>query len=223
MTVLVVVAIVLLVGATVWWSIRTTRAAQAATTQGLVQSGFAPCAEDAPRIEEIVRSVRQSREFEVRKPWKRMLRGAPVYWYEVVSNAGSEEHRVAADEFLCPLRRGSRQPFVLYLKPTNGAGSRILEKLIGVLEHSDLQALERPQNGQEDVFLAAFGPRGAKLHEMFDARDLSLFARGGQHGIFVIRGQGDHCTLELLGGPARKALGSTDWLDTWSFVQQASA
>ena len=213
-------------GFAVWTAIRAARARTAAAAQALAQSGFTPCTAESSRLETIVQSLRQSPEFTVRKPWKRQSLNGPVYWYEVVSNPNDDNDPVVADEFLCHLRRGGRPPFVLYLKPkpmNDGLASRMLEKLIAATEPAGLHALARPQNAQAGAFLAAFGPAGASLGDLFDDQELAHLARGAQHGVFVIRGADDRCALELFGQPVRKALGNTDWQDAWSFVQHVAA
>lgn len=218
----VIVAILAIVAAATFRGIREMRAQEAAQKQLLVQSGFSPCDAEQGRLEEIVRSLRDSAAFRVRNPWKRTSARGTVYWYEVSSEAAGDNQRVAADEFLCSVVRPSPQPFLLYLKPTplKGLGSRLIEKLVTVFAPPRLHALDLPPDAHSEALLAAFGPRSAAIQDLVDAEKLALFAQGARHGVFAVRGQGDHCALELFGAQARKALQSTGWLDTWAFVQQ---
>ena len=221
----IISAILVCGGVALCWSIRKTRRRQAAENQLLLQNGFQPCEGEKARLEAVVRSLRRSSDWEVRRAWKRTGMDGPVYWYEASADGGRDHSRLAADEFLCTLRRPSKQPFVLYLKPQpfkNGFASRMLEKLIAVTNEAGLEALARPENGPATALLAAFGPKGARLSDLLDEATLDRLARGAAHGVFAIRGQDEHCALELLGHQYRKALGCTDWLDTWRFVQQVA-
>ena len=196
-------------------SVRKMRALQAAQKQMLEQSGFRPCEAEASHLEEIVRSLRDSSQFRVRKPWKRPSIRGDVYWYEV--NSSDRDNTSDSEEFLCSLRRSSSEPFLIYLRPPmvkKGIGSRLMEKLLTVTAPRGLHKLDLSSDAKSDALLAAFGPRDSSLQELVDADKLAVLAEGARHGVFTIRGVGDHCALELYTTPARKTVAG--WLDTWS-------
>jgi len=202
-------------------SVRKMRALKAAQKQLLEQSGFSPCEAEASHLDEIVRSLRDSSRFRVHKPWKRRSIRGDVYWYEVSS--GDRDHTSASEEFLCSLRRSSSEPFLLYLRPPmfkKGLGSRLMEKLLTVTTPRGLHKLEISSEAKSDALLAAFGPRDSSLHDLVDADKLAVLAQGARHGVFAIRGVGDHCALEMYGTHARKTVGG--WMYTWSFVQRVT-
>ena len=205
-------------------SVRKWRALKAAQKQLLEQSGFSPCETETGHLEEIVRSLRDSTRFKVKKPWKRRsLRGGDVYWYEVIS--GNQDDSSASEEFLCSLRRSSSQPFLLYLRPPmvkKGLGSRLMERVLTFTAPRGMHKLDLSGDAKSDALLAAFGPHDTTLHQLVDAETLAVLAQGARHGVFAIRGVGDHCTLELYGSHARKAVEHGGWLDTWSFVQRVT-
>ena len=204
-------------------AVRRMRALKAAQKQLLEQNGFSPCDAEARHLEEIVRSLRGSSRLRVRRPWKRAsMRGGDVYWYEL--SAGNQDES-ASEEFLFSLRRSSSEPFLLYLRPPmlrKGLGSRLMEKLLTVTAPRRLHKLDLSDDTKSDALLAAFGPRDSSLHELVDADKLAVLAQGACHGVFAVRGAGDHCALELHRTHARKAVEHGGWLDTWSFVQRVT-
>lgn len=226
MTVLAVLAILTIVGLIVAGAVRKERQRAAAAEQLLIQSGFSRSASDTAHLETVVRSLRESPRFKVSRPWKCRTGGGDVYWYEASSEDADSEHRIAADEFLCTLKRPSEAPLLLYLEPVKlgkGFGASLIDKLLVVTAPRGLHKLDPPTAAPSTGILAAFGPKGASWSQLVDSEQLDLLARGAQHGVFVIRCRGEHCALELFGAYARKAIKSVDWNDTWAFVRRVAA
>jgi hypothetical protein len=225
MTGLAIGAAVALVVLAVAGGIRRARAQQAAKERQLVQNGFRPCDGDSRQLTAVVRTLHDSTEVEVCKPWKRDGADAAIYWYEVSTPSSDEHPRVAADEFLCRIQRTSRQPFVLYLAPVKlapGLGTKLLEGVLAMSAPPSLHKLEVPQPLRSRGVLAAYGPAGTSIRELLDDDDLALLSEGARHGIFAIRGEGDQCALELTGAYGGKVAGRVSWEDTYSFVRRAA-
>lgn len=220
-----VLSILTLAGVVVARAVRRERQREAAQEQVLIQNGFSRCDGDTAHLASVVRSLRKSSQFEVRRPWKWDTGDAAVYWFEAVTEDAESQHRIADDEFLCTLRRPTPEPFLLYLSPAKlekGLGTRLIEKLLVVTAPPGFHKLDHSTSVHSTEILAAFGPPGASWGDLVDPDQLALFARGARHGVFAIRCGGEHCALELLGAQARKMMQPIGWQDTWSFVRQVA-
>ncbi len=205
--------------------VRAARRRAAAQTQRLLQLGFAPCEAELSQLQDIARRLRSSSEFDVRRAWKRSGSAGPIHWYEVIQ-ARRDEPANASDEFLCTLRRRSREPFVLYLKPVpldRGFRSSLIENLLAFTTPRHLEKIDLGNGAYAQSVLAAFCPKGTGLSELIDEEQLQLLAQGARHGIFAIRGEGEHCSLKLLGAYAAKSLAPVSWEDTCTFVEKIAA
>jgi len=207
------------------FGIRRTRQRHAEQERQLVQSGFRRCEAEEVQLAEVVRSMHESSSLEVHKPWKREGAEAAFYWYEVASPGSHDHQRVAADEFLCTIKRSSKEPFALFLSPVRierGFGSKMLESVLSLAAPAGLHKLEVPESLRSRGVYGAFGPQGASIQDLVDEGKLAVLSDAGRHGIFAIRGDGERCAMELTSAYGRKASGRVSWQDTWSFVQRAA-
>jgi len=207
------------------FGIRKTREQRAARERLLVQSGFRPCDGEGTQLVEIVRTLHHSTDLDVCKPWKRDGADAAIYWYEVGSEGSHDQQRTASDEFLCTIKRTARQPYALFLFPVKlerGFGLKMIEGALAMAAPKGLHKLELPESMRSRGVLAAYGPQGASLQDLFDDETLEVLSQGARYGIFAIRGAGDQCAMELTSSYGKKVLGSVTWQDTWSFVQRAA-
>ncbi len=203
--------------------IRAARRRAEAQTQRLLVRGFAPC--ESEPLQDIVRRLQSSEQLEVRKAWTRSGSGGPIHWVVVVQAQGDGPVN-ASDEFLCTLRRRSREPFVLYLKPVpmgRGFRSSLIENFLDFIMPNHLEKVELGNGAHAESLLAAFCPKGMVLSEVIDDELLHLLAQGAQHGIYAIRAEGEHCSFEQLGAHAAKSLGPVSWEDTCAFVERIAA
>ena len=86
-----------------------------------------------------------------------------------------------------------------------------------------LEKVELGNGAYAESVLAAFCPKGRGLSELIDDEQLQLLAQGARHGIYAIRAEGEHCSLELLGAFAAKASAPVSWEDTCTFVEKIAA
>ena len=221
-----VIAVLAIAALAVVALVRRERERGAAQEQALIRNGFSRCDGDVAQLETVVRALRNSDRFEVRRPWKRKTDESVVYWYEVNSEDAESKHRIAADEVLCSVTRPTETPLLLYLNPANlgkGFGARLIEKLLVVMAPSGFDKLDTASSAHSSSILAAFAPPGATLRDLVDPAQLAIFAQGARSGVFAIRCHGQHCALELMGAYARKAMQPIRWEDTWSFVRQVAS
>ena len=219
---LIVLAVVLIMN-----SVRRARARLEQQRQLLVQSGYRQCdPTEARRLEGLVRTLHGDNDLHVRRPWKRGQDDDTVYWYEVSTESSHDHHRVASDEFLCTLRRSSRAPLVLFLKPAGmgeGIGASLVRQVIAATAPPGLHALDLRSVAGADRFLAAFGPLGETLRDLLHDDAMNVLAGAGEHGIMTVRCRDDLCAFELLGAYARRAQKDVGWQESWSFVKRIAA
>ena len=145
---------------------------------------------------------------------------AAVFFYQKQRTRNGREP-YAVEEFLFPLPRKSREPFMLYLKPAmlrDGLTTKLLQRLTTAswdARPDGFTGMDLPEELGKSNILSALGPEGRSLLELIDAEQLGLLLHGGDHGILILRCNGDLCSVEYL-----PHLPGASLLRIWSFIER---
>jgi hypothetical protein len=175
--------------ALVAWSLAGQHRRRQAQKAALEQLGFHPCPDQKSWLEETVTRIENNRGFryEVRDP-KRLPGEPAVYFYISVRHRHADEHAMAEEKILFPLKRPTAAGLVLTLKPSSlapGLATRMMGAIAAGpwdVQADDLQRLELPPDLKDTNLVAALGPPGASLYDLVDTPTLSVMQGLGDAG-----------------------------------------
>ncbi|HSQ59636.1 MAG TPA: hypothetical protein VLT84_04305 [Acidobacteriota bacterium] len=201
---LVYVAITIVAALVVVFIIRAIQsqgAASVALKQSTAALGFQPCPDEKGRLEEIVAKLEGNPQFryQVEKPQRRG--NDSIYFYVKRRDAHDEQHSIAEEEFLFPLKRRTAAGLMLVVKPT-AIGSGLASKMLGSLATGDydaqpagLKRIEIPSDLAGTNIIGAMGEPGHGLHDLVDPRVLTAVQGVGDAGGLIVMFRDEWCSI----------------------------
>lgn len=169
--------------------------------QAATAAGFQACPEEAAKIQEIVTRIEGNPKYlyRIEKPQRRG--SEPVYFYVKRRDAQDQEHAIAEEEILFPLKRRTAAGLLLVVKPS-ALGSGIASKMIGSLatgtydsQPAGMKRIEIPSELAGKNIIGAMGEPGHGLRDLVDPRVLAAAQSVGDAGGLIVKFRDEWCSI----------------------------
>jgi hypothetical protein len=216
----VFIGIAVIIAVLIIWTVLRNTARNNERDLFLDTKGFSSC--DEREITDRVVALERNAEYDylIRDPMKASHMNCTIFFYEKIRTRNGKDP-YAVEEFLFPLPRKSREPFLLYLRPPmlkDGFTTKLIQRLASAswdAKPDGFARIELPEELQKSNIIVALAPGENELYDLVEPEQLTLLLKGSEHGILILRCNAGFCSVEYM-----RNLPGASPLRIWSFIEQ---